>query len=376
MTSSPFDAFAGMGVDPAQFGELLQEFIREKLMVKKPPFRDLWVAYAAYGTSVTDGGRTRIPSWESCHKSYQEMLLGYFGDLPYDQITLGKADDYRTWRRAQPRRDGKKGPIKAASINRELRCVQGCLSFAVKRNLIARHNLAGLQDEEGVHDRDFAIEQGSLMKIVRQARPQLRFFLLLLNETGMRRSELLQLVWSEVDLDTGFITLPKHRTKNKKGREIPLSTNARALLEMVLSDGLNQFVFPSPYKANGHLAKTTLHKWFRTACDVSGVTGPKGQPVWLHTMRHSFATDMAVLVGMDIETLMSIAGWSDVKVMKKYINIARRHREAAKSKMDSRGSDIRRELGTLGRMDPQRAPLTSEIVADVPVVAAKKGQAK
>ena len=38
----------------------------------------------------------------------------------------------------------------------------------------------------------------------------------------MRKAEIMNLTWQEIDLKTGFIRLSKHRAKNKSGRVIPL----------------------------------------------------------------------------------------------------------------------------------------------------------
>ncbi len=44
--------------------------------------------------------------------------------------------------------------------------------------------------------------------------------------TGVRKNELLQAKWSEIDLDTKCWTLPKERTKTNKEFKIPLTTTA------------------------------------------------------------------------------------------------------------------------------------------------------
>ena len=52
-------------------------------------------------------------------------------------------------------------------------------------------------------------------------------------ETGMRRGETLQMTWSMIDLETGWIKLPGRITKSNKSRQIPISPKAEsALLEI------------------------------------------------------------------------------------------------------------------------------------------------
>jgi integrase len=337
------------------------EFLKER-SGPKPSFRDLWVKYHAFGTTLTEGGRMRIKSWDRGQRYQARRLLEHFGDLPWDAVTLERADEYRAWRRTHVGRWTKRMP-KAATINRELRSAQSCLSQAVKKRIIPRNPLSGMLDERPIHDRDFSISQEEFLKIVKCARPLLRYFLLLDYETGCRRDELRELVWSEVDLDIGLIKLPWHRTKGARDREIPLTTTARLVLDMIPTDGTSPYVFSTPFLPDGPISRSTLGKWFRDARDLAGVTGPAGQPIWLHTLRHTWATDGATN-GVDIETLMSIGGWSDEKTARRYINIARRHREAGLMRMNERSTSIAKSLRANGPMRPKKAPAPE--VIDVP----------
>lgn len=353
MSTSMFEGFDNAAL-MAQFAEFLKE-----RSGPKPAFRDLWAKYDAHGTAMTEGGRKRIKSWDRGQKYQARRLLECFGDLPWDEVTLERADEYRAWRRTHLGRWTKTMP-KAATINRELRSAQSCLSQAVKKRIIPRNPLAGMMDERPIHDRDFSISQEEFLLIVKHSRPLLRYFLLLDYETGCRRDELRELVWSEVDLDVGLIKLPWQRTKGAKEREIPLTTTARLVLDMIPADGTNPYVFSTPFLPDGPISRSTLGKWFRDARNIAGVKGPKGQPIWLHTLRHTWATDGATN-GVDIETLMSIGGWSDEKTARRYINIARRHREAGLMRMNERSTAIAKSLKSNGPMRAKRAPAAEVI---------------
>ena len=100
----------------------------------------------------------------------------------------------------------------------------------------------------------------------------------LLMLTGCRRIEIGGLRWSEVDLDARKITLPGERTKNARPHEVPLSSDALAILQAtprhagrdtVFSDGNGGFSGWSRAKASLDNAATvapwTLHDLRRTA---------------------------------------------------------------------------------------------------------------
>lgn len=323
-------------------------------------FRDLWVRYEAYGSMRTDGGRTKIKGW-AIQASHARRLLAHFGDLPWDRCDLNAADEYRQKRAKNINRRTKKEGVAASTRNREMRSAQAALSFAVKRGIISRNPLAGMADEVTVNDRDFAISQEQVAVLLKAARPQLRWLLLLLSETGVRKGELLTMEWTEVNLDTGFMKVLAHKAKSGKERLVTLSTNARAILEMIPADGVNPYVFADLKGAGKHLNEDTVDDWWTYARDVAGVVGPKGQPVWLHTLRHSFATDYMV-GGGNIETLMAQCGWSGQAMARRYINIAPRHHDAARSIIDARGQHVRDSvLGAALR--PKRAPSINASVA-------------
>jgi integrase len=49
-------------------------------------------------------------------------------------------------------------------------------------------------------------------------------------ETAMRAGELLGMQWDEINTEQRFIVIPKEREKTRKGRQVPLSTKALAIL--------------------------------------------------------------------------------------------------------------------------------------------------
>ena len=74
-------------------------------------------------------------------------------------------------------------------------------------------------------------------------------------ETGMRRGELLNLSWEDVDLDKRTAFLPL--TKNGTSRTIPLSLKAKEILQSLPRD-ISGVVFP--------VSKTALRGLWLRAC--------------------------------------------------------------------------------------------------------------
>jgi integrase len=112
--------------------------------------------------------------------------------------------------------------------------------------------------------------------------------------TGQRREEIGGLRWSEVDFERALIVLQPARTKNKRLHEIPLSPQARAILErqpkrrreLIFGRGEGGFSGWSVGKArlDRHLLATRQE------------AGAKPMPDWrLHDLRRTAATGMADL---------------------------------------------------------------------------------
>lgn len=341
--------------------KLFAEFAAQRMSGPKVTFRDLWVRYETHGTIRTEGGRTRIKGWK-VQAAHGRLLLPVFGDLPWDQVDLAANDRYRKLRsEAVNKRTGVIG-VAASTRNREMRTAQACLSYGVRTGIISRNPLVGMQDEPSVNERDFAISQEQAAKLMRAAVPQLRWFLVLLSETGMRRGELLTMEWTDVNMDGGWMKVLAHKAKAGKERTVTLSVNARAVLEMIASDGINPYVFPHSKDPRKHLAEGTLDDWWTAARDIAGIVGPKGQRIWLHTMRHSYATDY-MTSGGNIEVLMNNCGWSGQAMARRYVNVGPRHHEQTRAIVDARGVHVREAI--LGpAMKARRAPKAIEVSAE------------
>jgi integrase len=121
------------------------------------------------------------------------------------------------------------------SITRKL------FNWAVENDIIVSSPVAGVRPPSQEKSRDRVLTDDELIKIWRAA-PEGPFggIVKLAILTGQRRTEVSQMEWAEIAGDTW--TLPKERTKNGRQHEVPLSRQAKAVLENLprISD---RFVF-------------------------------------------------------------------------------------------------------------------------------------
>lgn len=147
-------------------------------------------------------------------------------------------------------------------------------------------------------------------------------FILLLVETGMRRTELAELTWDEVNLKLGIITLSPDRVKTKKGRAVVLSDTAIRTLQGIARHPTSPYVFHSP--RSGLKRKIAYSTW-QSIAKKAGVPDAR-----IHDLRHTFASltrqggmakdDRKSIMGHTTEEAHEIYSHSEITVLRESIN--------------------------------------------------------
>jgi len=158
---------------------------------------------------------------------------------------------------------------------------------------------------------------------------QLPAFLNLLYATGMRKGEAEGLQWRDVDLDALRIQL--RDTKNGLDRSVPLDYETRALLLAHEQQfGGNDWVFPNE-RGDGH---TYFDGSFREArAKAKFDVDDRGEPLVIHSLRHSFATEVAQ-GGATLVELMAATGHKSVAAAERYLHPQEHHARSAISKRE------------------------------------------
>lgn len=132
--------------------------------------------------------------------------------------------------------------------------------------------------------------------------------------TGMRRGALLNLKWSDLDFERGFITLRGDVAKKQKTETIPMNDQARAIL-----DGLPQtkspYVFPGRYddKPRGNISP--MLKRVREKAGLPDSFRP------LHGLRHSFASWLASSGQVSMYELQKLLTHSSPQMTQRYAHL-------------------------------------------------------
>jgi integrase len=150
-------------------------------------------------------------------------------------------------------------------------------------------------------------EEQRLLGACRDARNAwLVHFVALAIETGMRRSELLGLLWPNVDLERRIAFLPV--TKNGESRGVPLSSRAVTILRGLPASS-NGRVF-------GELTTDALKQSFKRAVRRAGIAGLR-----LHDLRHE-ATSRFFEKGLNVMEVASVTGHKTLQMLKRYTHLS------------------------------------------------------
>jgi len=137
--------------------------------------------------------------------------------------------------------------------------------------------------------------------------------------TGMRRSEILNLKWSQVDLKARRIRVEK--TKSGRVRFIPINDVLfRELDRLRIVNGQNTFVFFNPKTGKPFIDMKTGYKG---ACRRAGISNLR-----FHDLRHTFASRL-VEKGADVETVRDLLGHHSITVTQRYTHSSDDRKKAA-----------------------------------------------
>lgn len=129
--------------------------------------------------------------------------------------------------------------------------------------------------------------------------------------TGMRRGELRELIWDNINLEDCLIAVG--HSKNNQSRVIPIHRDLLPVLVRLRSQyPFAQFVFCKP---DGRPYGDWKRR-FTTACERAGVKDFR-----FHDLRHTFASYL-VMSGVDIRIVQQLLGHKDIKMTARYSHLS------------------------------------------------------
>ena len=277
----------------------------------------------------------------------------------FEHLMHRSLNDINLWVIEKWRSEQLKGGKAGTTINRDITALKACLSRAVEWGVLNENPLQKLRpirtdnpsraryltaDEESslrktLRDRDEQLcqrrECGNKWRRERhkQELPDLatRFFsdylhpmVLLTVNTGLRRGEVLQLKWSDVDLLQRKLIIRGDNAKSGKTRYVPLNDEALSTLQnWQRSAEAMDWVFPAHDGGRMMSIKTSWKRVLKSAAI---------RDFRWHDLRHHFASRL-VMKGVDLNTVRELLGHSDLSMTLRYAHLSPEHKADAVAKL-------------------------------------------
>ncbi len=146
--------------------------------------------------------------------------------------------------------------------------------------------------------------------------------------TGLRKGELINLRWKNVDLTPGDekITIESYydwETKTGDSRIVPLNSEALEIIQRWQGKHTD-LVFTNPVGKKIHPDK--IYRPLKKALSTLQLEGD------VHKLRHTFASRL-VMAGVDLVTIKNLLGHSDIQTTQIYTHVSPKHERSAVDKL-------------------------------------------
>jgi integrase len=265
--------------------------------------------------------------------------LGKLGKLNLDEMKLDeiKLAHVETWRLAR-----QEAGIKPGTINRDIATLRAALNRAVEWGLLETHPLARMKQlkvdrkrkprylspdeekrlKEALVDRD-ALKHEKRVSANKWRKDRdiatwsdlstytdnLTPLVFLAINTGLRRGELWNLVWGDIDLKQKLLTVNGQGAKSGQTRHIPLNDKALGVLKLHRGDVIPMAHVPVFGSADFKKAWSAL----LVKADI--------QNFRFHDLRHTFASKL-VMAGVPLNTVRELLGHSSIEMTLVYSHLS------------------------------------------------------
>jgi integrase len=197
------------------------------------------------------------------------------------------------------------------------------LNYAVKWGVIEKNPLDSVKPPKVVRTFRF-YDKKEIARLAGSADEPLKTAIILLVNTGMRRAELFNIRWRDVDLRAKILRVWPYEgftPKGKKARSIPLNNEALNVLRSLKKDDPDSEHVFRPYSSIH-----TLRRKFTNLAKSLGMAGT------LHDLRHTFASHLA-MAGIPIPVIKELLGHSSIATTMIYAHLSPEQNRGAVSKL-------------------------------------------
>lgn len=258
-------------------------------------------------------------SWDRDELSLRHLATAFSGKL-LSEITPWLIEKYKVTRKQEI--TCRHEEVKPRTVNIEVKCLKRMFNMAIQWGLAETNPVNKVRMLKEAPGRLRYLSAEEIQKLLEVSAPHLKAIVLTALESGMRKGELLDLMWDNIDLEHGLILLKQ--TKTGERREIPMTDTLKELFIGLRKQTDGKFVFLSSRgKPLGNIRQA-----FETACRKVDI-----EDFRFHDLRHTFASHL-VMSGADIRTVQEVLGHKTLQMTERYSHLSPAHKRDALNKLD------------------------------------------
>lgn len=272
-----------------------RDLVEGKIGIRKAPlFNDVMKDFLEYGKINKESFKT--------DESRNRHLIAVFGGMRLNEISSFHIERYRSAR---------KEIVSQSTINREISLLKAAINKQIQAGRWDKNPTKNIRkfDEPKI---DKFLEEDEITTLLEVAEIHVRPIILTFLHTGMRRGELANLKWA--DVQNGIITIRMETTKTKKARYIPINSALRKCFNILPGHG--EYIFIDGQK-NRLQAGKKISRWIERTMRQAGIDPSRP----CSTLRHTFASHM-VMRRAPLSAVGKYLGHSTSNMTERYAHFA------------------------------------------------------
>jgi len=291
------------------------------ILSKDSDLEKLFYEYLKY--SKTNHSPATIKRYRAIIDNFKNFLKQNYPTLTkISQLNCKVFEEYKPYRQKQK--------AMPKTINMELQTIQAMFKYAIKLKYANSNPLSEIEKLKVIKGEEKRfLSKDECSKLLSNCGDWLYPIFYTFLHTGMRKQELMNLEWRDVDLDRKIIRIKAKAiwTPKTSERVIPINDNHVKLLHEYKEKTRNgRLVFHDG--KGGIIPKGKLRK------KLKQITKKLGFPdvTMLHTLRHTYASHL-IMSGADLPTVKELLGHSDINTTMIYSHLTQEHLKKAVEKL-------------------------------------------
>ncbi|MFC1624131.1 tyrosine-type recombinase/integrase [Candidatus Omnitrophota bacterium] len=200
--------------------------------------------------------------------------------------------------------------VAPSTVNRDLATIKTLFNKAVEWGKIGESPAKDVKFLPEPQGRVRYLKREEIQKLLSNCSKRLKPIIIVALFTGMRKGEILDLRWQNIDFIRGVIDLLD--AKGRVKREVFMNDTVKKGLLEVRKHPDSPYVFCNKEGKPCH----DIRKSFFTALKKSGILNFR-----FHDLRHTFASQL-VISGVDINTVRELLGHKDIRMVLRYSHLS------------------------------------------------------